>query len=140
MSVTVHVVGRLTKDPVFRAAKNSNDFARFSVASNDFYNGKEQVTYKDVKVWGERAVWASKHLKKGSYVEVVGSERKELWQDKNGEEREQVIIGASIINFVSTGSNGKKSESKESSKPVEVVEYDPPEQEETDDGEEDIPF
>lgn len=168
MSVTVHILGRLTRDPIFRNSKNGNDFVFFTVASNSFYGGKERTIFKVVKMWGDQASWVYEHTKKGSFVSVVGTEREDEW-DKNGEKQVGSYVLGHYVSFVPTSNKKEdvkevtetptptptekpkrnnpkkttKTEKTEKTEKVETVvedpvEYDNPEEEVSED--EDIPF
>jgi single-strand DNA-binding protein len=71
------LIGNLTRDPDIRYTASNKVCAKFSVAINREWKGKdglkhEEVDYPNVVVWGKLAELAEKYLHKGSQVLVEG--------------------------------------------------------------------
>ncbi|MBD97843.1 single-stranded DNA-binding protein [bacterium] len=68
----VVIVGRLTKDPVFRDQKDSK-MAQFSLAVNRYKkDGEPQADFIPVVFWGDSAIRASEWLKRGDLCLIQG--------------------------------------------------------------------
>lgn len=95
----VGLSGRLTKDP---ECKEFNDGSKavcdFTIAINGYR--KEDTVYVKIKAWDGRARSCAKFTKKGSLVNVTGSIRENSWKNKDGQQRKELYILASDIEFV----------------------------------------
>ena len=82
----VILLGRLTKDVELRYTQTSNmAVASFSIAVNQKYvkEGEERrADFFNIVAWNKLAENASKYLKKGSQVVIVGRLQNRSWQDE----------------------------------------------------------
>ena len=114
----VVIEGNLVRDPEkVLVGSNGNVMGKFSIAVNRYYKkanaeAVEEVMYIGVQVWGGLAEGCLNYLKKGRGVRVVGRLRQERWEDKEGGNREKIIVVAEHVEF--------KPESKD--KPGEMLE------------------
>ncbi len=114
----VVIEGNLVRDPEkVLVGSNGSVMGKFSIAVNRYYKkanseAVEEVMYIGVQVWGGLAEGCLNYLKKGRGVRVVGRLRQERWEDKDGGNREKILVVAEHVEF--------KPESK--GKPVEVGE------------------
>lgn len=92
------ISGRLVKDPECKEFDGGKAVCDFTVAVNGYK--KEDTIYLKVKAWDGRARSCSKYCQKGSLINVVGSLRENVWQDKEGNKRKELYILASDIEFV----------------------------------------
>lgn len=115
---SVLLEGNLVRDPEkVLVGSNGNVMGKFSIAVNRYYKkanaeAVEEVMYIGVQVWGGLAEGCLNYLKKGRGVRVVGRLRQERWEDKEGGNREKIIVVAEHVEF--------KPESKD--KPSEMLE------------------
>lgn len=86
----VHFTGHLGKDPELRQA-GETPVCKFSVASterrkvgNDWQDVTDWVT---VEVWGKKAEFCAKDLRRGAFVSVSGTLSTETWTDNQGKDR-----------------------------------------------------
>lgn len=99
---SVTICGNLTRDPEMKYLPNGTPMARFTVAINDNYKGKDGQEMKkthfiDCTCWRALAEGVIK-LRKGSNVIVTGSLEQETWEDKNTHEKKSKIgIKASLV-------------------------------------------
>jgi single-strand DNA-binding protein len=88
----VSLIGRLGKDPEFYEG-NGTQSARLAVATTEKWKDKtsgewkEKTEWHQVVVFGTQAIYASKHLTKGSMVAIEGSLRTDKYVDANGVEK-----------------------------------------------------
>ncbi len=107
------ISGRLTKDPECKEFNEGKIVCDFTVAVNGYK--KEDTIYIKVKAWGNRAKSCGKFCKKGSLVNVSGALRENSWKTKEGNQRKELYILASDVEFVqrpqeSTDNNSTKIE------------------------------
>lgn len=102
---SVLLEGNLVRDPEkVLVGSNGSVMGRFSIAVNRYYkNAKaeavEEVMYIGVQVWGGLAEGCLNYLKKGRGVRVVGRLRQERWTDKDGDNREKILVVAEHVEF-----------------------------------------
>ena len=95
----VGLSGRLTKDPECKEFNDGNQaVCDFTIAINGYR--KEDTVYVKIKAWDGRARSCAKFTKKGSLVNVTGSIRENSWKNKDGQQRKELYILASDIEFV----------------------------------------
>ena len=74
----VQLIGRLGKNPEFKALTNGNKVASFSVATSEKWKDKnsgetkETTTWHNIVIWGSLADVAARYLKKGDNVYLEG--------------------------------------------------------------------
>lgn len=101
----VIAIGRLGRDPYTHTTKNGNTFTTFTVATDG--SGKKTTWFK-VKTWGKLAETCGRYLSKGRLVYVEGTVDVDLWHDKEGNERVDLILNARTVKFLD--GNGNKAE------------------------------
>ena len=112
-------IGRAGGDPVTRTTTNGSVVCSFSLAVSETWKDKvsgqkkESTTWVPIVVWGPLADIASKYIRKGSQVYVVGKFSVRKWQDKNGADRtstEVVLQGFNaelmLLDSKPTGASG----------------------------------
>ncbi|NRA12764.1 MAG: single-stranded DNA-binding protein [Crocinitomicaceae bacterium] len=88
----VSLIGRLGAEPELVTLESGVAFARFTLATNESYKGKDG-TWKEItqwhtlKAWGKKAENVSKVLKKGQEIVVEGKLVNENYETKKGEKR-----------------------------------------------------
>lgn len=110
----VILVGRLAQDVELRyIAGTGTPVATFTVAVEREFtgkNGKREVDFIDIQIWGKQAEICSKYIGKGSMVSIQGSLRVEKYEAKDGTRRTSYRVKADRVNFLS--SNKKSSDEK----------------------------
>ncbi|HKM07538.1 MAG TPA: single-stranded DNA-binding protein [Sphaerochaeta sp.] len=102
---SVLLEGNLVRDPEkVLVGSNGNVMGKFSIAVNRYFKKAnaepvEEVMYIGVQVWGGLAEGCLNYLKKGRGVRVVGRLRQERWEDKEGGNREKIIVVAEHVEF-----------------------------------------
>ena len=102
---SVLLEGNLVRDPEkVLVGSNGSVMGKFSLAVNRYYKkanaeAMEEVMYIGVQVWGGLAEGCLNYLKKGRGVRVVGRLRQERWEDKEGGNREKIIVVAEHVEF-----------------------------------------
>lgn len=103
----VVIEGNLVRDPEkVLVGSNGRVMGKFSIAVNRYFKRAnaepmEEVMYIGVQVWGGLAEGCLNYLKKGRGVRVVGRLRQERWEDKEGGNREKIIVVAEHVEFKS---------------------------------------
>ena len=112
---SVLLEGNLVRDPEkVLVGSNGSVMGKFSIAVNRYYKkanaeSVEEVMYIGVQVWGGLAEGCLNYLKKGRGVRVVGRLRQERWEDKDGGNREKIVVVAEHVEF-KPESRGKPAE------------------------------
>ena len=101
----VFLTGNLGNDPVSKETKNGVPFAKFSLATNDFYtdnNGvKKQITdWHSIIIWGKRSNNLVKYLSSGSKVLVMGKLKNNNWNDDNNVKHYGYNVVVNSIQFL----------------------------------------
>lgn len=97
------IMGRLTRDPEFRATGSGTSVANFSVAVDRDFTGKDggekETDFIDCVAWRKTAEFVTKYLRKGSMVVVSGRLQIRTWKDKDGNNRRTAEVVADNIYF-----------------------------------------
>ena len=102
----VVLIGRLTKDVELKYIQGTGTpVANFAIAVDREFagkDGKKEVDFIDIQVWGKSAENCSNYISKGSLVGVQGSIRIDTYQNKEGENRKITRVNASRVQFLDT--------------------------------------
>ena len=102
----VVLIGRLTKDVELKYIQGTGTpVANFAIAVDRGFTGKDgkkEVDFIDIQVWGKSAENCSNYIGKGSLVGVQGSIRIDLYQNKEGENRKITRVNANRVQFLDT--------------------------------------
>lgn len=106
-------IGNLTKDPELRYSTGGNQTAicRFTVAINDGYGDKAEVSYIPVTAFGKTAENCEKYLAKGRKVAVQGRIKTGSYE-KDGRKIYTTDIIASRVEFIG-GTQGEQTQSEQ---------------------------
>lgn len=131
----VILIGRLTRDPELKYLQGSGTpVANFSVAVDREFTGKDgkkEVDFIDIQVWGKSAENCSNYISKGSKVAIQGSLRIDTYQNQEGEKRKITKVNAVRVQFLDSKNNNNNNNNNEKS-------FEQPQFQEVPDG--DIPF
>ena len=113
----VRLLGRLGKDPEYKAFANGGGTTHFTLATTTFWKDKETGEKKEATEWhrivafGRVAEIARDHLKSGSQAFISGALRTRKWQEKEGGEDRYVteIVADSIQMLDSKNQNSSES-------------------------------
>lgn len=113
---TAQIVGRLTRDPEFKALESGTNVTTFSLATSEKYKNKagelvENTEYHNIVVFGGQAAPCADFLKKGSLALVIGKLKTRSWE-KDGVKHYRTEIVASDVVFGPLSSQPKTAESK----------------------------
>ena len=123
---TITIMGRLTADPEFRHTQSGTAVASFTVAvERDF--GEKTADFISCVAWRQTGEFVSKYFRKGSMIAVTGSLQSRKWQDRDGNNRTSWEVNVDHAYFT-----GEKQQA--------AVNVEPPEFEEIDDGDGELPF
>ena len=94
------IIGNLTKDPELRTTPSGKSVVKFTVAVNDGFGEKKNVTYFEVNAWEALAEICTKFLRKGSKVMALGKASVKPYVGKDGSAHGEVILTAQSIEFL----------------------------------------
>lgn len=105
----VMLIGRLTRDPDLKYLQGSGTpVANFSVAVDREFagkDGKKEVDFIDIQVWGKSAENCTNYISKGSKVAIQGSLRIDTYQNQAGENRKITRVNAVRVQFLDNKNN-----------------------------------
>ena len=99
---SVNLIGRMGKAAETTHTPDSS-VAKFSVAVNGFK--KDSVSWFACEAWGKRGEFIQQYGEKGKQVAITGTVRIDRWKDKEGNNREKVVVSVDNIQLL-----GKKGE------------------------------
>ena len=101
---SVILVGRLTRDPELKYIQGSGTpVANFAIAVDREFTGKDgkkEVDFIDIQVWGKSAENCANYIGKGSLVAIQGSIRVDSYQDQEGNNRKMTRVNANRVQFL----------------------------------------
>ncbi len=108
----VILLGNLGRDPEVRTLESGTKLARFTLATNEYYKGKngetiERTEWHNIILWQFRAELAEKYLRKGSQVYVEGRLQTRQWDDKDGNKRYTTEIVGDVVNLLGGKPSGQ---------------------------------
>jgi single-strand DNA-binding protein len=135
----VILVGNLGKDPDIRNLESGSKVANFSLATTEFYKGKdgnraEQTEWHNISVWNQLADLSEKYLKKGDKIYLEGRIRTRSYDDKDGVKKYITEIIGNQMTFL--GSPQRSDDNQNTSS----AQNDAPVVNDTGEGDGDLPF
>lgn len=111
----VQLLGRLGKDPEFKATSGGADVCNFSLATSEPYTDKngqkqEKTEWHKIIVWGKLGELCNKYMTKGSQCLVEGRLQTRSWE-KDGVTKYMTEIVANNVQFLSN--SGSKPETND---------------------------
>jgi single-strand DNA-binding protein len=116
----VQLTGNLGNKPDIRVTDKGKKYARFSLATNEFYKnakgeGVSNTYWHNIVAWGKTAEVAEQILDKGIEVSVEGKLVSRSYTDKEGLKRYITEVEVNQINLVS-GNNGSEQQQNQTEK------------------------
>ena len=105
----VILMGRLTRDVEMRQTPNGVSLARFSIAVNRRFAGKDaqqQADFINCVAWRQTAEFISRYFSKGKMIALEGSIQVRNYTNKNDNKRQAVEVLVSQAYFA--GDNSQK--------------------------------
>ena len=110
------LIGRLTKEPVFKSTSTGKSVCEINLAVS---NGKDDTSFIQVSYWNKVAETISNYCKKGDLLGVQGIIKNHNWEDKNGNKHYDYTFIGNKISFLAT----TKKEVKEENEKASINEY-----------------
>ena len=104
----VILMGRLTRDVEMRQTPNGVSVARFSIAVDRRFSGKDgqrQADFINCVAWRQTGEFIARYFQKGSMIAVVGSIQSRSWDGQDG--KRQYATEVIIDNAFFTGSKNE---------------------------------
>jgi len=128
---SVHLIGRVGKDPEIKNTTNSK-IASFSLATTEKYKDKEETQWHHIKIWGKLADIVEKYIKKGMLLYLEGKVIYRTYDDKDGNKKYITEIVCHTMTMLSGKESIHQNEScQPGTNPVPASDPDP---------EDDLPF
>lgn len=111
---SIHIVGRLTKDPEITSSANGTTYARYTVAVDRKYKkeGEQEADFFPCISFGKQAEFVEKYLKKGTKVIITGEMLLDM-SNKDGKVFTYPKIKVSEIEFAESKNKSNNSDSKD---------------------------
>lgn len=98
----VQLIGNLGDDPTVTNLESGKKVARFSLATNENYKGKDgekknETNWHTIVAWGKTAEIIEKFATKGDQIGVVGKLKTRSYVDKEGNQKYTTEVVASEI-------------------------------------------
>lgn len=106
----VILMGRLTRDVEMRQTPNGVSLARFSIAVNRRFAGKDaqqQADFINCVAWRQTGEFIARYFQKGSMIAVVGSIQSRSWDGNDGKKQYATEVIVDEAHF--TGSKSENS-------------------------------
>lgn len=103
MDNTVTLVGNATREPEVRYTPSGQTVVTFGLAVNRRWQNKttneweEQVSFFDVKCWGQMGENVAESIPRGTRVVVTGRLEQRSWESDAGEKRSKVEVVADEV-------------------------------------------
>lgn len=103
MDNTVTLVGNVTRDPEIRYTPSGQTVVTFGLAVNRRWQNKttneweEQVSFFDVKCWGQMGENVAESVPRGTRIVVTGRLEQRSWESDAGEKRSKVEVVADEV-------------------------------------------
>lgn len=94
MSANITIEGNLGRDPESRHTKTGKEMVTMNVAVKTGWGEYEKTTWWRCTVFGPKANYCMKALRKGDVVVVEGAAYMDEWTNKDGEKRQTPSIDA----------------------------------------------
>ena len=110
----VVLVGRLTKDPEFKATQNGVSVATFTLAVNRNFknkNGEQQADFINVVVFRQQAENVNNYLSKGNLAGVDGRIQSRSYENKEGQRVYVTEVLADSVQFLEPKNNQPQQQS-----------------------------
>lgn len=104
----VILMGRLTRDVEIRQTPSGVSLARFSIAVNRRFAGKDaqqQADFINCVAWRQTGEFLARYFHKGSMVAVVGSLQSRSWDGQDGKRQYSTEVNVDEVYF--TGSRAE---------------------------------
>lgn len=105
-------IGRVGKDGAKVIEGANGNFMSVDVATDIYSKGQNKPMWIRLRSSRPNHIKLAQYLTKGKLIEVLGSQvEPNVWIDKDGNPRSQVVIVVDNINFISTGQRKNQEES-----------------------------
>lgn len=108
----VIISGRLTRDAEVKNLPSGTSVVEFGLASNRKFKDKEDTTFIDCTMFGDRASNLAQYLTKGKKLIVEGRLRYESWE-KDGQKRSRVGVVVDEVSFMEAPQKSETATSSE---------------------------
>ena len=121
----VVLIGNLGRDPEVRYTPSGVPVANFSIATSEEWTDKDTGEKHERTEWHRIVAWrrlgeiCGEYLHKGRQVYIEGKLQTKEWEDRDGNKRYTTEIIASQMQMLGPVAKGGRSESQDSSVPVE---------------------
>lgn len=113
----ITIIGNLTRAPELRTTQSGKNVCTFTVAVNRRV-GDQAADYFRVSAWSALGENCQKYLDKGSKVAVIGSVSVSTYTANNGENRANLEVIASEVEFLNSKTEGAQTAAKPAAQPA----------------------
>ena len=98
----VILMGRLVKDPEARTVGDGISIARFTIAVDRRFTGKDgqrQADFINCTAWRQTGEFICRYFHKGNMIAVIGELQTRTWEDDTGQKRYATEVNVSEAYF-----------------------------------------
>ena len=120
----VILMGRLTRDVEMRQTPNGVSLARFSIAVNRRFAGKDaqqQADFINCVAWRQTGEFIANHFQKGGMIAVVGSIQSRSWDGNDGKKQYATEVVVDEVYF--TGAKKQNNNNQQQTPPHDNSDY-----------------
>ena len=118
--------GRNTRDLELKTTQSGIENVTFTLAWSEKYKELERKCFLRCKAWRQTATFLDKYFHgKGSEMIVEGQIETEEWQDKDGNNRSQIVLNVEKVHFCGKKAEQSATKAEEPAAPV-MTETDEP--------------
>lgn len=108
---SIHIKGRLTRDPETRHTDSGKSVTNFSVAVNRRFN-RDKADFFNVTAWEKTGEFVEKYFHKGSEIIVEGEMQSREYTDRDGNKRIAWDLIAGNVEFCGNKSDNAENTSR----------------------------
>lgn len=86
----IDIIGRIVRDPEYRALADGTSVCNFTLAVDDDYkdaDGQKVTDFIECTAWRQAAEFVTRYLRKGMLMAASGRLKSRKWTDKDGNKR-----------------------------------------------------
>jgi single-strand DNA-binding protein len=99
------IIGHVGSDPVLKYTPSGRPVANLSIATTARWKDQsgevhERTEWHRIVVWGQRGQMVAEHVRRGSYLRVVGPSQTRSWTDRDKIKRFVTEVVAQSVDFL----------------------------------------
>lgn len=93
------IIGRLTRDAELTYTNNGVAILKGGIADSRKYKGKEETSFFDYVMFGEKAEKLNQYMLKGKQMALRGTDKQDRWE-KEGQKHSKIVMIVDEVMFL----------------------------------------